>query len=68
MVSPAATMRGDFNQLSVRNVRAEICARVLAGASGACVTGDCVILSVLAALQGKRNATRRLPEQAGFSA
>jgi len=43
-VSPAATMRGDFNQLSVRNVRAEICARVLAGASGACV-----ILSVLAA-------------------
>jgi hypothetical protein len=42
-------MRGDFNQLSVRNVRAEICARDLAGASGACVTGDCVILSVLAA-------------------
>jgi len=61
-------MRGVFNQLSVRNVRAEICARVLAGASGACVTGDCVILSVLAAFDGKRNATRRLLEQADFSA
>jgi uncharacterized membrane protein YqgA involved in biofilm formation len=62
-VSPAATMRGDFNQLSVRNVRAEICALVLSGASGACV-----ILSVLAALQIKRSATRHLPEHAGFSA
>jgi hypothetical protein len=56
-------MRGDFNHLSVRNVRAEICARVLAGASGACV-----ILSVLAAFDGKRNAPCRLLEQAGFSA
>jgi hypothetical protein len=42
-------------------VRAEICARVLAGASGACV-----IFSVLAGFDGKRNATRRLPVLAGF--
>src|SRR5271165_2309582 len=49
-------MRGDFSQSSVRNVRTEICARVLAGASGACV-----ILSVLAGFDGKHKATRRMP-------
>jgi len=59
-------MRGDFNQLSVRNVRAEICALLLAGASGACVTGDCVILSVLAASAFKRSATRAPAVQAAF--
>src|ERR1700760_4932871 len=37
MDSPAAWMAGVFHHWSLRKVRAEICARVLDGASGACV-------------------------------
>src|SRR5215472_11896225 len=54
MVRPAATMRGCFHHGSVRYVRAEICARVLAGASGACV-----MLQRPRCFERKRSATRR---------
>src|ERR1700758_4528498 len=37
MERPAATIPGSFHHGSVRSVRAVICARVLVGASGACV-------------------------------
>src|SRR5580700_6632462 len=54
MERPAATTRGVFHHGSVRNVRAEICARVLSGASGACV-----MLQRPRCFERKRNATHR---------
>ena len=54
-------MHGCFRHGSVRNACWEICDRLLAGASGACV-----ILSVLAAF--KVNARAARPEQASFCA
>jgi len=48
-------MRGCFNHESVRYVRAEICARVLAGASGACV----ILVQRPRCFERKRYATHR---------